>query len=62
MEFEIGWGEESVCVFVWIDDKEDDGVEYIELDFCVDNVDWEKFIDETFKDVVIVEGIRVVGW
>ena len=27
VELEIGWGEESVGVFVWIDDKEDDGVE-----------------------------------
>ena len=26
VELEIGWGEESVGVFVWIDDKEDDGV------------------------------------
>ena len=60
MELEIGWGEESVCVFVWIDDKEDDGVEYIELDFCVKNVDWEKVIDETVEYVVIADGIRVV--
>ena len=60
MEFEIGWGEESVCVFVWIDDKEDDGVELIELDFCVNNVDWEKVIDETVEYVVIADGIRVV--
>ena len=62
MELEIGWGEESVGVFVWIDEKEDDGVEYIELDFSVDIVDWEKVLDETVEDVVIVDGIGVVGW
>ena len=61
MELEIGLGEESVGVSVWIDDKEDDGVEKIELDVCVDIVDWVEVTDETVGDVVVEDGIWVVG-
>ena len=31
----------------------------MELDFCVDIVDWEEVIDETVEDVVIVGGLLV---
>ena len=52
----VGWNfEEWICVSVWIDVNKD---EEIEVDL---GVDWEEVIDETVKDVVIVDGIRVVG-
>ena len=35
-------------------------IEDIELDFRVDNVDWEEVVDETFEDVLIVDGDNTI--